>query len=77
MWSDYKILKLKASTLTSEVEDITYIWSCDTTDDYGLLADILGTSKYDNLTNINTYAASTKPVTYMMPHSHMSESARR
>ena len=40
--SDYKILKSEADTLASEVKDITYAWSKNNTDDYGLLGDILG-----------------------------------
>ena len=36
--SDYEILKSKASTLASEVEDITYSWPKNATDDYGLLS---------------------------------------
>jgi hypothetical protein len=39
---DYKILKEEACTLASKVEDITYPWSKNTTDNYGLLANILG-----------------------------------
>jgi hypothetical protein len=43
-------LKEEASTLASEVEDITYAWSKNATDNYGLLADILGADEYDKLT---------------------------
>ena len=40
--SDYEILKSEASALASEVDDITYSWSKNATDNYGLLGDILG-----------------------------------
>ncbi len=48
-WSDYKILKQKATMIASKVEDITYNWSCDagTGNEYGLLAKILGVNEYD------------------------------
>ncbi len=60
--SDYEILKSEAGALASEVEDITYAWSKNNTDDYGLLGDILGEDKYDELTGIGTYTIPTKPV---------------
>ncbi len=47
--SDYEILKSEAGALASEVEDITYAWSKNNTDDYDLLGDILGEDKYDEL----------------------------
>jgi hypothetical protein len=64
--SNYEILKHKAATLTSKVEDITYAWSPDvaTGDKYGLLAKILGLNKYDHQTGINTYINKNKPDTY-------------
>jgi hypothetical protein len=37
------------------VEDITYSWSRNTVDDYGLLGDIAGFDEHDELTGINTY----------------------
>ncbi len=54
--SDYEIIKHKSATLASEVEDIMYAWSCDaaTSDEYGLLAKILGPNKYDHQTGIDT-----------------------
>jgi hypothetical protein len=39
---NYETLKEEASALVSKVEDITYAWSKNATDNYGLLADILG-----------------------------------
>jgi hypothetical protein len=62
--SDYEILKSEASALEGEVEDITYLWSKNPTDDYGLLGDILGADEYDELTAIDTYAVSNKPASY-------------
>ncbi len=61
---DYEILKSEASALASEVEDITYDWSHDDTNDYGLLADILGFDEYSTLTTIDTYVAPVEPATY-------------
>jgi hypothetical protein len=65
-WSDYDIIKHKAATLASEVEDITYAWSRNaaTSDEYELLAKILGPNKYNHLTGINTYVDETKPDAY-------------
>ena len=60
--SDYKILKSKASALASKVEDITYSWLKNVTDNYGLLGDILGADEYDELTNINSYVIPNEPV---------------
>jgi hypothetical protein len=64
--SAYKILKHKATTLTSKVDDITYAWSRDvvTGDKYGFLAEILGLNEYDHQTGIDTYVNKTKPDTY-------------
>jgi hypothetical protein len=64
--SDYKILKHKAATLASKVDNITYAWSCDavTGDEYGLLAKILGLDEYDHQTGIDTYVDETEPDTY-------------
>jgi hypothetical protein len=46
------------------VEDITYSWSKNATDNYGLLGDILGADEYDELTAIDTYAVPIEPVSY-------------
>ena len=61
---DYETLKDEASALASEVEDITYAWSRDNAEEYGLLANILGSDKYDELTGINTYAIPAEPASY-------------
>jgi hypothetical protein len=42
---DYKILKEEACALVSKVEDITYSWSKNATNNYGLLPNILGIDK--------------------------------
>ncbi len=52
--SDYGILKSEAGALASEVKDITYAWSKNNTDNYGLLGNILGEDEYDKLTGIGT-----------------------
>jgi hypothetical protein len=62
--SDCKILKYEASALVSKVKDITYAWSKNNTDNYGLLGEILGEDEYDELTGIGTYTIPTKPVSY-------------
>jgi hypothetical protein len=61
---NYKTLKEEASALASKVEDITYAWSKNATDDSGLLANILGTNEYNELTNINSYAIPLEPASY-------------
>jgi hypothetical protein len=61
---NYNILKKEACALASEVEDITYPWSKNATDNYRLLANILGINEYDNLTNIATYANPHEPASY-------------
>ena len=61
---DYKILKEEACAPVSEVDDITYAWSKTMTDNYGLLTDILGVDKSDNLTNILTYTIPQEPASY-------------
>ncbi len=61
---NYETLKEEASALASKVEDITYAWSKNATDNYGLDADILGTDKYDELAGINSYAIPCKPASY-------------
>jgi hypothetical protein len=51
--SDYETIKSEASPLASKVEDITYAWSKNAADNYGLLGNILGIDKYNELTNID------------------------
>jgi len=58
---DYKILKEEACAPASEVEDITYAWSKNLTDNYVLLANIMGVNEYDDLTGIATYVIPNKP----------------
>jgi hypothetical protein len=48
----------------SEVEDITYAWSKNVTDNFGLLANIIGTDEYNKLTSIATYIIPTEPPSY-------------
>ena len=62
--SDYKILKSEASALVSKVEDITYSWSKNATDNYGLLGNILGADKYNKLTGIDSYIIPNKLASY-------------
>ena len=64
MWTNYDTLKTDACALASEVEDITYAWSKSLTDNYGLIGDILGANKYDNLTSIDTYTIPAEPESY-------------
>jgi hypothetical protein len=61
---DYEILKEEACAPASEVEDITYTWSKNLTDNYGLLGDIMGVDKYDDLTGISTYVIPNEPASY-------------
>jgi hypothetical protein len=61
---DYETLKEEAATLASEVEDIIYPWSRDATDNYGLLANILGADEYYELTNIDSYTIPLEPASY-------------
>ena len=61
---DYETHKDEASALASEVEDITYAWSKDAAEEYGLLADILGFDEYDELTGIDTYTIPAEPASY-------------
>jgi hypothetical protein len=50
--------------LASELDDITYDWSCTNTgEEYGLLAEIIGKDEYNNLTNL-TWVQETKPSNY-------------
>ena len=62
---DYELLKKEASDLASEVENITFTWSCDTAtgEEYGLLAEIIGDVEYTHLTNLN-WAQETEPASY-------------
>jgi len=46
------------------VEDITYVWSKNLTDNYGLLTNIMGVDKYDDLTGIGTYIIPNEPESY-------------
>jgi hypothetical protein len=61
---NYETLKEEASALASKVEDINYTWSKNGTDDYGLLANILGADEYNELTNIDSYAIPLEPASY-------------
>jgi hypothetical protein len=61
---NYETLKVESSALASKIEDITYSWSKNVTDNYGLLADILGADEYNKLTRINSYAIPCKPASY-------------
>jgi hypothetical protein len=61
---DYEILKEEASALASEVKDITYSWSRDANNKYGLLADVIRFDNYDNLTGIDTYVIPTELAIY-------------
>ena len=62
--SDYETLKTETSALASKVEDITYAWSKNATENYGLLGDIIGLDEYDNLTSIDSYTIPTEPAAY-------------
>ena len=62
--ANYDLLKSEAGALASEVEDMTYTWSKNATDNYGLLADIIGADEYDDLTNIDTYVVPNEPPAY-------------
>jgi hypothetical protein len=61
---NYETFKEEASALASKVEDITYAWSENATDNYRLLTHILGADKYDELTGIDSYAFPCKPASY-------------
>jgi hypothetical protein len=60
----YETLKEEASALASKVEDIIYALSKNTTDNYGLLTNILGAEEYDELTGIDSYTIPCKPASY-------------
>jgi hypothetical protein len=61
---NYNILKEEACALASKVKDITYPWSKNVPDNYGLLADILGINENNKLTNIAMYAIPHEPASY-------------
>ncbi len=54
MRNDYETLKKEASDLAGKVDNITFDWARDTNtgDKYGLLAEIIGESKYTLLMGI-------------------------
>jgi hypothetical protein len=62
---DYKALKQEASDLASEVDNITFAWSCNTATgkECGILAKIIGNAKYPHLTSLN-WTQEIKPATY-------------
>ncbi len=62
---DYKTLKQEASDLASEVNNITFPWSCNTVtgEEYGHLAEIIGDAKYAHITNLN-WIQEIKPAMY-------------
>jgi hypothetical protein len=62
--SDYTILKSEAGALASKVEEITYAWNKNNTDNYGLLGNILGEDEYNKLTRIGTYTIPAEPASY-------------
>jgi hypothetical protein len=61
---NYKTLIEESSALVRKIKDITYSWSKNMTDNYGLLADILGADKYNELTGIDSHAIPCKPASY-------------
>jgi hypothetical protein len=61
---NYEILKEEACAPASEVEDITYKWSKNLMNNYGLLADIMGVDEYDDLTGIVMYIIPNEPPSY-------------
>ena len=60
--SDYETLKTKTSALVSEVEEITYSWSKNVTDNYRLLGNLIGEDECDEPTSIDSYTVPTEPV---------------
>jgi len=60
----HEILKEEVCAPASEVKDITYAWSKNLMDNYGLLADIMGVNEYDDLTGIATYVIPNEPASY-------------
>jgi hypothetical protein len=65
MRHDYVSLTKEASDLASEVDNITFTWSCDqaTGEEYQLLAEIIVDIKYTHLTNLN-WAQEMEPTKY-------------
>jgi hypothetical protein len=61
---NYETLKEESSALASKIKDITYSWSQNKTDNYGLLANILEADEYDELTGTDLYAIPCKPASY-------------
>ncbi len=61
---NYEVLKEEACAPASEVDDITYAWSKNVMDNYGLLTNILGVDEYNDLTGIATYAIPHEPASY-------------
>jgi hypothetical protein len=61
---DYEILKEEACAPESKVEDITFTWSKNLTDNYGLLGDIMGVDEYNDLTGISTCVIPNEPASY-------------
>jgi hypothetical protein len=61
---NYKSLKEESSALASKIKDITYPWSRNTMDNYGLLANILGNDKYNELTGIDSCAIPCEPASF-------------
>ena len=62
--NNFDILKEDASMLACKAEDINYPWSKSATDEYDLLADIIGAAEYDIMTGISTYAEPVEPAAY-------------
>ncbi len=62
---DYELLKKEASDLASEVDNLTFAWSCDpaTGEEYGLLAEIIGDVEYIHLT-YQTWTLPVEPASY-------------
>jgi hypothetical protein len=52
---DYKTIKQEVSDLASEVDNITFAWSCNkaTGEEDGLLAEIIRDAEYTHLTSLN------------------------
>ncbi len=46
------------------MDNITYAWSKNATDNYGLLTNILGVDKCNDLTNMSTFAIPHEPASY-------------
>jgi hypothetical protein len=61
----YKTLKKEVADLASEVNNLTFAWSCDpaTGKEYGLLAEIIGEDEYNHLTS-QTWVQEVEPAHY-------------